>query len=107
MPKVKQKKNIEGDNPTRVTKEEVRVSLNNAFALSRNHLDWFLSEAEKSLKVDGNGVKVRRRSPRVLASFTKELVEPLLAMVHDGLILKEEMIVALCGAALMVNQKEL
>ena len=108
MPKVKKKIVTEGENPTRVTKEEVKVALNNSYVISYNFLQWFLKEAEttRTIKVDANGRKLRKLSARVLRSYTEELVKPLLEMVDDRLILKEELVVALCAAAMMVNQKE-
>jgi len=106
MPKVKKKIITEGDKSVRMTKEEVRIALNNSFAISRNYLESYLTEAENQMKVDGNRKRIKRLGNRIFQSYVKELVRPLLEMVEERLILKEELVVALCAAAVMVDQVE-
>jgi len=107
MPKKVKKLITERDNPARVTRNEVTVALNNALAFSQNFLESYLDDAQRMMKVDGNGKKIKGISARALRSYTTELVKPLLEMVEERLILKEELIVALVAAAMMVNQKEI
>lgn len=106
MPKIKKKIVVDVDNPTRVTKEEVTIALNNSVALSYNYLDTYLKDAESQIKVNGDRRKLKRLSPRVMNSYIVELTKPLLEMVHERLILKEELVVALAAAAQMVDQYE-
>lgn len=107
MPKKVKKLNTEKDNPSRVTRYEVEVALNNALALSQNFLTSYLDDAARLVKVDGNGKRIKGISARALRSYTTELVKPLLEMVEERLILKEELVVSLVAAAMMVNQKEI
>jgi len=106
MPKKIKKITTEGDNPTRITRDEVRISLNNANAHAMNYLEWYLRCAENQIKTDGNGKKITKLPPRRFASFARELVKPLMEMVDERLILKEELVVALVAGAIMVQQRE-
>ena len=107
MPRGKKKltEKVTTTNPRRLSRDEVKIAVKNAAVLAENFLEGYLEDANRKV-IDSDGKPLKLLSKRVLGAYTTEMMRPLLEMVNGGLLLREELLVALLKGAAMVAYKD-